>query len=42
MGGAFLHKLTYDPDGNITEFAAYDTDGKPIVGSDGYHKMVSE
>ena len=26
--------------GNVTEYAAYGTDGKPIINSSGFHKKI--
>jgi hypothetical protein len=40
--GAFQEKITYDLDENITEYAAYGTNGRPIVNSNGFHKRVRE
>jgi hypothetical protein len=40
--GAFQSKVTYDLDGNVTEYAAYREDGRPMVNSGGFHKKVSE
>ena len=40
--GAFQSKLVYDLDGNVTEYAAYGTDARPIVNSEGFHKRISE
>ena len=40
--GAFRETLSYDADGNITEFAAYGTDDKPVINIMGFHKQVSK
>jgi hypothetical protein len=42
FSGAFQEKVAYDLDGNITEFAAYGTDGRPIITTMGFHKKISE
>ena len=40
--GAFREKLSYDSDGNVTEFAEYGTDDTPIISNMGFHKKISE
>jgi hypothetical protein len=38
--GAFQEKDTYDLAGNITEYALYGEDGRPIADSKGFHKGI--
>jgi hypothetical protein len=39
---AFREPVSYDRDGNITEYAAFGTDDRPIVNKHGFHKKISE
>jgi eukaryotic-like serine/threonine-protein kinase len=40
--GAFREKVSYDPDGNVTELAEYGTDDRPVIIKMGFHKKISE
>jgi hypothetical protein len=40
--GASREKLSYDRDGNVTEFADYGTNGRPILNNMGFHKRINE
>jgi hypothetical protein len=41
-GGRFREKVSYDPNGNVSEVAEYGTDDKPIINNMGFHKKISE
>lgn len=38
--GAFRLALTYDAEGNVTEMAAFDENGKPMSGNQGFHRAI--
>lgn len=40
--GAFLVKIAYDQNNNITEISYFGADGQPVVGNWGFHKRTSK